>query len=161
MYNWRNGQEGQCSYCLGGFSHSYIHRQFLPLELPISPVLLWPDCHYRSVAESRLTLLWPRGLQPARLLCLWDFPGKNTGVGSHFLLQGIFPTQGSNPRLLQWQENSSPLSHLGSPVAILPPLRCPLLSFPSLRGSIHPLPFLLFSLQLWAQPRVSFSDKDL
>jgi len=32
-----------------------------------------------------------------RLLCPWDFPGKNTGVGSHSLLQGIFPTQGSDP----------------------------------------------------------------
>ena len=33
---------------------------------------------------------------PARLFCPWDFPGKNTGVGCHFLLQGIFSTQGSN-----------------------------------------------------------------
>ena len=32
-------------------------------------------------------------LQPARLLCPWDFPGKNTGVGCHFLLQGIFLTR--------------------------------------------------------------------
>ena len=32
-----------------------------------------------------------------RLLCLWDSPGKNTGVGCHFLLQGTFPTQESNP----------------------------------------------------------------
>ena len=44
--------------------------------------------------------LWPHGLQSARLLCPWDFPGKNTGVGCQFLLQGIFPTQGLNPRLL-------------------------------------------------------------
>ena len=36
----------------------------------------------------------PHGLQHTRLLCPWDFPGKNTGVGC--LLQGIFPTQGSN-----------------------------------------------------------------
>ena len=36
------------------------------------------------------------GLQPARLLCPWDSPGKNTGVGCHFLFQRIFPTQGSN-----------------------------------------------------------------
>ena len=43
----------------------------------------------------------------------WDFPGKNTGVGCHFFLQGIFPTQGSNLRLLQWQVDSLPLSHLG------------------------------------------------
>ena len=41
--------------------------------------------------------LWPHELQPARLLCPWDSPAKNTGVGCHFLLQGIFPTQGSNP----------------------------------------------------------------
>ena len=47
--------------------------------------------------------LWPRGLQPTRLLCSWDSPGKNTGVGCHFLLQGIFPTQGSNPSLLHCQ----------------------------------------------------------
>ena len=40
--------------------------------------------------------LWPYGLGPARLLCPWDSPGTNTGVGCHFLLQGIFPTQGSN-----------------------------------------------------------------
>ena len=36
--------------------------------------------------------LWPHGLQPARLLCPWNFPGKNIGVGCHFLPQGIFLT---------------------------------------------------------------------
>ena len=49
----------------------------------------------------------------------WGFPGKNTGVGCHILLQGIFLTQGSNPHhlhLLQWQVYSLPLSHLGSPI---------------------------------------------
>jgi len=53
--------------------------------------------------------LQPHGLQPASLLCPWDSPGKKTGVGFHFLLQGIFPTQGSNPHilhLLHWQTNS-------------------------------------------------------
>ena len=49
---------------------------------------------------------------PARLLCPWDSPGKNTGVGCHALLQGISPTQGSNPSLLHWQVGSSLLSHL-------------------------------------------------
>ena len=44
--------------------------------------------------------LRPHGLWPARLLCPWDFPGKNTGVGCHFLLQGIFLTQGLNTGLL-------------------------------------------------------------
>ena len=40
--------------------------------------------------------LQPHGLEPARLLCPWDFPGKNTGVDCHFLLQGTFLTLGSN-----------------------------------------------------------------
>ena len=54
---------------------------------------------------------------PARLLCPWNFPGKNTEMGCQFLLQGIFPTQGSTPHLLcllHWQAGSLPLSHLGS-----------------------------------------------
>ena len=59
-------------------------------------------------AQSCPTLCDPRPLRP------WDFPGKNAGVGCHFLLCGIFLTQGSNPRLLPWQANSLPLSHLGS-----------------------------------------------
>ena len=37
------------------------------------------------------------------LLCLWDYPGKNIGVGSHSLLHGIFPTQGLNLDLLYWE----------------------------------------------------------
>ena len=45
----------------------------------------------------------------ARLLCPWDSPGKNTGVGCHVLLQGIFLTQESNPRLLHRQAGSLPL----------------------------------------------------
>ena len=57
-------------------------------------------------------------VQPIRLLCPWDFPGRKTGVGCRFLLQGIFPTQRSNPLLLcllHWQADSLPLSHLGNP----------------------------------------------
>ena len=49
---------------------------------------------------------WPHGLQWARLLCPWGFPGKNTGVGCRFLLQGIFSTQRSNLCLLHWQVDS-------------------------------------------------------
>ena len=57
----------------------------------------------------------PHILQLTRLLCLWNFPGKNPGVSGHFPLQGIFPTQGSNLRLLSWQADSSLLSCLGNP----------------------------------------------
>ena len=51
----------------------------------------------RSVMSNSLQ---PCGLQHARLLCPCDISGKNTGMGCHFLLQGIFLTQRSNSRLL-------------------------------------------------------------
>ena len=63
--------------------------------------------------------LWPHGLQPARLLYSWDFPGKITWFGCHFLLQGTFPTQWLNPPLLHWQVDSLPLNHQGNPGHIL------------------------------------------
>jgi len=50
-------------------------------------------------------------MEPTRLLCPWDSPGKNTGVGSHSLLQGIFPTQRSNPGLLHCRQILYHLSH--------------------------------------------------
>ena len=58
-----------------------------------------------EVAQSCLTLWDP--MEATRLLCLWDFPGKSTGVGCHFLLQGIFLTQGSNPGLLYCRHMAS------------------------------------------------------
>ena len=82
------------------------------------------------VSECKAALVvsdsWqPGGLQPARLLCPWDSPGKSTGVGCHALLQGIFPSQGLNRWLLcllwllRWQAESLPLSHLGSPYMVI------------------------------------------
>ena len=62
------------------------------------------------VAQSCL-ILRPHGLPPARLLCPWDSPGQDTGVGCHSLLQGIFLTQGSNPGLLHCRWTLYPLSH--------------------------------------------------
>ena len=50
----------------------------------------------------------PRGLWPTRLLCPRDSPGKDTGVGCHFLHPVIFPTQGSNPGLLRCRWTPSP-----------------------------------------------------
>ena len=61
----------------------------------------------RSVVSDSLR---PHGLHPAKLLCPWNSPGKHTGVGGHSLLQGIFPTQGSNPGLphCRWTLPSEP-----------------------------------------------------
>ena len=67
-----------------------------PLSHRGSPLNGIPVLSHSVVSNS----LRPHGLQPARLLCPWDFPGKNIGAGCHFLLQGIFPTQGLNPGLL-------------------------------------------------------------
>ena len=67
------------------------------------------------VTKSCLTLLPPHKLQPARLLCPWDFPGKNTGVGCHFLFQENLPNPGWNLHLMNWQADSLPLSHQGNP----------------------------------------------
>ena len=63
------------------------------------------------VTQLCLILLRPHGLYPTRLLCPWEFPGRNAGVGCHFLSQGTFPTQGVNPSLLYWQVDSLPLRH--------------------------------------------------
>ena len=58
--------------------------------------------------------LQPHGHQPTRLLCPWDFPGKNTGVGTHSFLQRIFLTQKSNPHLLHCRQILSCLSLQGA-----------------------------------------------
>ena len=70
-------------------------------------------CYVASVMSDSLR---PHGLWADRLLCPWDSPGKNPGEGCPALLQGIFPTQGWNPRPLcplHWQAGCLP--HLGSP----------------------------------------------
>ena len=71
--------------------------------------MLW--CVY-SIAQSCLILCDPMDHSPSGSSVHWMIPGKNTGVGHHFLLQVFSPNQGSNPHLLHWQEDSLPLSHL-------------------------------------------------
>ena len=75
--------------------------------------------YYRKV-ERRVKLLSRVQLfvTPWTVACIlrpWDFLGKSTGVGCHFLLQGIFPTQGSNPGLPHCRQTLYHLSHQGSP----------------------------------------------
>ena len=57
-----------------------------PLESHVQP-----SCSVTMVMSNSLQ---PRGLEPTRLLCPWSSPGKNIGVGCHFLFQGIYLTQG-------------------------------------------------------------------
>ena len=59
------------------------------------------SCVWVLVTQSCPALCDPKDCSPR------DFPGKNTGVGCHFLLQGNFLTQGSNPHVLNWQADST------------------------------------------------------
>ena len=68
-----------------------------------------------SVAQSCPTRWVPMDYSPPGSSIHGIFPGKNTGVGSHSLLQGILPTQGSNPGLLHCKQILYHLSHQGSP----------------------------------------------
>ena len=78
---------------------------------------------YRSVHLCSVSLLCLTLCDPMNCSLLGYvygiFPDKNTGVGCHFLLQGIFLTQESSLHLLDWQADSLPLSHLGSPLSQL------------------------------------------
>ena len=67
----------------------------------------WSESESRSVVSNSL---WPHGLYS-----LWNSPSQNTGVGSLSLLQGIFPTQGSNPGISHCRWILYQLSHKGSP----------------------------------------------
>ena len=87
--------------------------------VPKHSFLLLPGIESESESISHSVVprsLWLYGLGPTNLLCLWNLPGKNTGVGSHSLLQGISPTQGSNLSILYCRQILYRLSHQGSPL---------------------------------------------
>ena len=65
--------------------------------------------------QSCLTLCDPTHCSPPGSSGPWNSSGKNTGLSSHSLLQGIFPTQGLNPGLLHCRQILYHLSHQGSP----------------------------------------------
>ena len=74
----------------------------------------WDSMKEKSESVSRSVMsdsLQPHGQWPARLLCPWNSPGKNTGVGCHALLQGIVSAQGSNPARLHCRQILYCLSH--------------------------------------------------
>ena len=73
----------------------------------------WETFHLLQMCALVVHSVWffvtPWTVWPTRLLCPWDFQGKNTGVGCHFLLQGIFLTQGSS-----WPRNRTSISCMAS-----------------------------------------------
>ena len=82
------------------------------------PTALSSTLHCQSFSCSvESNSLRPHGFQPYRLLCACDYPGQNTGMGCHFLLQGIFFTQGWNLDLLHCRQTLYCLSHQGKHTA--------------------------------------------
>ena len=84
------------------------------------------------VAQLCPTLCDPMDYRPTRLLCSCNSPGKNTGVGCHALLQGIFATQGSNPGLPHFRWILYQLCHQGNPRIL------EWVAYPFSRGSFWP-----------------------
>ena len=103
---------GMDEMCAGGLwlESSSIYKACSPLS-EAKEGMKHADVDYRPAKQGSvcvcvcvcvLTRIWlfaTPGTVAARLLCPWDFPSKNTGVGCHFLLQGVFMTQGSSPCL--------------------------------------------------------------
>ena len=82
---------------------------------------------YTKLEIGMCVSLWPHGLHGP-----WNSPGQNTGVGSHSLLQGVFPTQGSNPGLPHCRWILYQLSHKGNP------RKLEWVAYPFSRGSSQP-----------------------
>ena len=86
-----------------------------------------PDCfkndkNWFSVISTDQFKEWYSDSERSLTHDIWDFPAKNTGVGCHFLLQGIFPTQGSNLCLLHFRQILYHLSLQGRALTLTPPL---------------------------------------
>ena len=106
--------------------YQFIYFTAPGLSCSMWDLVPWPGTEPGSpVGEHSLSYLvclcsvtsdsvWPYGMWPTRLLCPWGSPGKNTGVGCHFLPRGIFLTQGSNPGLLHCRQILYHLSLQGS-----------------------------------------------
>ena len=89
--------------------------------LPYDPTIVLPGKleNVQAQSLSHVQLFATPWTIAIRLLSPWNLPGRNTGVGCHFLLQGIVPTQGLNRHLfclLRWKADSLPLRHLRSQV---------------------------------------------
>ena len=109
----RNTDSNNVLTCKYAHKHKVRHSKGATIcliwEAHVNPLIY--VCVSCSVMSDSLP---PHGLWPAKLLCPWNSPGKNTEVDCHPILQGIFLTQGSNPRLLYCRQILYHLSHWGS-----------------------------------------------
>ena len=104
-----NGKTFQWKFHKSQFIIRY-HLQLAIIYLlnGLQTILLWVKVKVTQSCPSD-------SLQPHGLYCPWNSPGQNTGMGSISLLQGIFPTQASNPGLLHYRQILYQMSHMRSP----------------------------------------------
>ena len=96
-----DGKESACNAGDPGLMDGY-HSSILAWRIPWALSLTQGSVSRSVVSDS----LHVRGLLPTRLLHPWTSPGKTIAVGGHFLLQGMFPTQGLNLGLLHFSQDS-------------------------------------------------------
>ena len=107
-------------YSLPGFSiHGILQARVLEWGAIAFSETSPRDTNFKSESESHSVM--SDSLQPHGLYSPWNFPDQNTGVGSPSLLQGIFPTQGSNWGLLHCRWILYQLSYQGNPKLSLNP----------------------------------------
>ena len=112
------------------------------LQIPLQVKSWLSSKRKRKVKVTQLSdFLWPHGPYSP-----WNFPGKNTGVGSLSLLQGIFPTWGSNPGLPYCRRILYQLSHKGSPRIL------EWVAYPFCSGSFWPRNWTGVSNSCWSKP---------
>ena len=99
-------------YCVQDSIINYNHT--VKSEVTQSCLTLSDPMECSLPGSSIHRIFQARVLQPTRILHPWDFPGKNTGVGCHSLLQEIFLTQGLNPGLPHCRQMLYRLNHQGS-----------------------------------------------
>ena len=113
-------RQGECGRRASPYTTSWdFYSGSLAPEVTVYHLLGGTQRHACLVTQSCPTLCDPMDcMQPTRLLCPWDSPGENTGVGFHSLLQGIFLTEGSNlplSCLVRWQVDSLSSGPPGKP----------------------------------------------
>ena len=116
--------EEKLCVCMCVCEREHTYNYFLKFCKKISKLLLTnalelicsPYGSESEVTQSCLALYDPMDCSLTRLFRPWDFPGTSNGAGCRFLLQGIFPTQGSNPGLLHCRRILSPAEPQGTPM---------------------------------------------
>ena len=121
-----NGYPLQCSCLENSMDRGACRLQFMGWQRVDTTERLTHTCIFYCIdhvtmcsCSAMSDSLWSHGLWPTRLRCLWDFTSKSTGLGCHFLLQGIFLTQDQTWVSHIAKQTLYHLSHQGSPFTAL------------------------------------------